>query len=196
MSTAKLAAELLTWIDERATTHESGGKILGRAHRTGLSQRIGEIWRTGNDDTDATEGMRALADAMNWDADTQTFYRGAASHPDVAADAICPPIGGDCSSTAGFDKLRVALRLLANDAAPKAPEPDVETIIAAAADENTLRIMAVAQSDETTEERLRQISSIDKRFYGKKSRELASLLSVSEQMIRSTDWWKVDRREQ
>jgi hypothetical protein len=56
------------------------------------------------------------------------------------------------------------------------------------------RILGIAQSDASTDEKLRAIYDIDYRVVAWKSPRWSKLLGVSDAMIRDTSWWKVDRK--
>jgi hypothetical protein len=60
-------------------------------------------------------------------------------------------------------------------------------------DETALKVIQIAESDLSLEERLTAISALDCRFWGKGSPELGDLLSVSDGRIRQTNWWKNQR---
>ena len=61
----------------------------------------------------------------------------------------------------------------------------------AASDDNTLKVVAIAQrKDLTVDDKMRLIERLDSRFRGKDSNELASLLGVTPPAIRQTTCWK------
>ena len=63
-------------------------------------------------------------------------------------------------------------------------------------DDTALKVLTIIQDGErSVDDKLRLLSALDVRHYGKTSKQLADLLGVTEQAIRKTKWWKVDRHQ-
>lgn len=68
--------------------------------------------------------------------------------------------------------------------------------VLATMDPTQAQIMTIADKlDINANQKLRAISALDSRFYGKESPELGSLLKITASAIRQTDWWNIDRKE-
>jgi len=92
------------------------------------------------------------------------------------AVAVVPVAAADPQQAAGDDQDKFAKRMVC------------------LLDDDTLKVSRVVEDgSKTVDERLRIISAIDRRFYGKDSPELAGLFDVKPPAIRKTAWWKVDR---
>jgi hypothetical protein len=75
-------------------------------------------------------------------------------------------------------------------------EADLSQLALACGGEEAVRILAIARDhDKSADQRQREISTIDNRFFGYKSADWATLLGITDSMARSTNWWKEDRAQ-
>lgn len=56
-------------------------------------------------------------------------------------------------------------------------------------------VLKIARSSKTADDRMRDISRIDQRFFGWKSPQWSNLIKVSAAAIRKTKFWKEDRQQ-
>jgi hypothetical protein len=75
-------------------------------------------------------------------------------------------------------------------------QPDIERIVEAVGDENTLKILAsVGRKDLSGDQKMQELIGLDKRFAGKNSSVWAKLLGVTPPAVRSYGTWKELRRQ-
>jgi hypothetical protein len=70
------------------------------------------------------------------------------------------------------------------------------TVVEQLMDESAPEIIAIVRSKKSSDEKMRAICELDKRWLGKDSPDWAKLLDVSEGAIRKTKFWKKDRHRE
>lgn len=115
------AADLLTWLDERAESQGSG-RVLPRTYSHAFEQSLRILWRASTNpdsceqlDPAARDGLRRLGELVNRDDRFYVEFRLLnADNPNIDWDNFFPPIGGDWSwNPDTFDGICKALRLIA-----------------------------------------------------------------------------------